>query len=275
MLAFVRNKLLPNGGKLVGVQVRVGDKDDDHKYAGMYAPVSWNYYRNAMYELSAILRRDGAAGVAFIVTAGGSLGSNAADVAHARDSLSLASTHSNGLHFSTAQSPHVDLAVLRSCDALVIGPSTFGWWAAYLAELPAGHVVAPRAVYNRSHRLAGGFRSHEYYPASWRLLKNDGNITTSFYLSPPPPPPPRPLPMCPTGRRGSGAGRSSRCFLKVVGHTTCPLYARPQYHTWWPMLGGVPITTPQQCVQRAKLIQLQLKNCGGQIVTRFCHPESK
>ena len=102
-----------------------------------------------------MLRRRGAAGVAFVVTAGGTMGDNAIDVADARHNLSIGQMHR--VFFSSAESPYADLATLRRCDALVIGPSSFGWWAAYLAKLPAGHVVAPRRLWSprlpRSHSI--------------------------------------------------------------------------------------------------------------------------
>ena len=73
----------------------------------------------------------------------------------------------------------MDLAVLRRCDALVIGPSTFGWWAAWLARLPVGRVIAPLDVVNPRlplrHPMLAGFNRTEYYPSKWRLLPNDGS----------------------------------------------------------------------------------------------------
>ena len=123
-----------------------------------------------MREVSNTLQSQGAESVAFVVTAGGSWGTNTADMEHARQNLSLAG---HRLHFSTAQSPYIDLAILRSCDALVIGPSSFGWWAAYLAQLSPGLVVAPRNLYNqnlpRVHTFIRGFRRNQYYPTAWRL----------------------------------------------------------------------------------------------------------
>ena len=58
--------------------------------------------------LSATLRRRGAEGVAYVVTAGGTKGSNEADVVAARRHLS-----GQRVFFSKADSPYVDLAILR------------------------------------------------------------------------------------------------------------------------------------------------------------------
>jgi len=180
ILASARRSL-PRRAFLVGVQVRLGDKVSDAFYKRLYAPTSWEYYREAMRHLQRELGDDGGS-LGFIVTAGGSLESNAKDLALAKEQLSNVADH---VFFSTAADPHVDLAVLRGCDSLVIGPSTLGWWAAYLARLPAGRVIAPLHVYHpslpRSHRLVRGFSSLDYYPPEWLLLPNNGNLSEGVW----------------------------------------------------------------------------------------------
>ena len=277
ILASIRRKM-PSGGKVIGVQVRLGDRVGSGTQAETTAATSWAYYRTAMDKLRATLMSQGAADVAIVVTAGGTMGDNSVDVAQARHHLSFDSGRSR-LHFSTAQSPYADLDLLRRCDALVVGPSSFGWWAAYLANLPAGLVVAPRHLYSPhlppEHILVRGFRQSHYYPAGWRLLENDGNVTADFFLSPPPPPrpppsppPPPPPPTCPPGRWGP----SRRCFLRIVGKTTCPDYSRPHYRSWWPVLGGAAVTTPFACAQRRQVFQATLRRCGGWVAMNFCRP---
>lgn len=102
------------------------------------------------------------------------MGNNSGDVALAKQHLSTVAEH---ITFSSAVSPYVDLAVLRGCDALVLGPSSLGWWAAWLAHLPAGHVIAPRHVVNPTlplrHKLVKGFNQSDYYPPEWLLVAND------------------------------------------------------------------------------------------------------
>ena len=64
----------------MGVQVRLGDMRTNKHFSELYAPATWEYYRAAMRELTTRLREGGGvAGVAFIVTAGGSIGSNASN----------------------------------------------------------------------------------------------------------------------------------------------------------------------------------------------------
>ena len=278
LLASVRRQL-PHADvaawKLVGVQVRLGDKVQG-KYAELYAATSWGYYRTAMLELGAMLRQRGAAGVAFIVTAGGTMGSNAVDVASAQQNLTI-NNHGQRLFFSTASSPYVDLAVLRICDALVIGGSSFGWWAAYLARLPRSYVIAPRHIISpklpRNHFLVRGYRKGDYYPPEWRLIDNDGQLrpgrdsfaTPSPLPPPPPPPPPRPAKVSPSPCSAPSASR--RCFLRIVG--SCPNYARPQYRSWWAT--GALASTPTACAQRQRVWQASCgKKAAGHVQMQFC-----
>ena len=285
-----------SGWKFVGVQIRLGDKVRSEFYSSLYAATSWEYYRNAMHTLSTRLRELGASGVAFIVTAGGSLGSNAVDIANARANLSF-STDGRGhrVFFSTADSPYVDLALLRRCDALVVGPSTFGWWAAYLGKQGKSMVVAPRYVINpklpRRHALVVGFRRTDYYPRNWELLSNDGKPpppprpTRGHHrehvqaASPPllSPPPPKPADPCDdTSKARKGSGSQHLCFLRFVG--SCRSFSRPEYHDWFspfsPNTAAAATTRlVQLCVQRQRGWQA---SCGPNAIVemRFCHQES-
>ena len=164
---------------LIGVQVRLGDK----LRFPSYAQVDWKYYQAAMELLAKhISERSGSTAVGFMVTAGGSLQGNSVDVKAARAQLSQTTGQT---FFSTASDPYVDLAILRSCDALIIGSSTLGWWAAYLSRLPKGRIVAPCHIIspklNESHTLRRGFDRAAYYPPEWWLLDNrgEGHLTRS------------------------------------------------------------------------------------------------
>ena len=190
ILSSVRRGLpRERGWKIVGVQVRLGDKAvGTGKYGDLFASTSWDYYRTAMHGLSSMLQHRGAPGVAFVVTAGGGMGSNDLDVQYARSNLTTSSgSGQQRIVFATSSNAYVDFAVLRGCDALVIGPSTFGWWAAYLAKLPPGHVVAPRHIINRNLRSnhtfvrRTGFNRSHYYPPGWRLLENDAAVGGAKY----------------------------------------------------------------------------------------------
>ena len=263
----------PSGGKLVGVQVRLGDKVSG-RLSSLSEPTTFAYYRTAMEQISAMLIHRGAAGITFVVTAGGTKGGNADDIAAAKGNLTDGFGHR--VFFSTASSPYVDLAVLRRCDALVIGPSTFGWWAAYLANLPLGHVVAPRHLYNqnlpRGHPLLKGFRQDEYYPSDWRLLDNDGTMRQNWigWPDPPPPPPPPPpsppKPPPPKPVESSPCAQRPRrsCYLRIVG--SCPGYSRPQYRNWWPAF----VHSRETCVKKQRAWLNICKNRPGAVEMSYC-----
>ena len=175
--------------QLIGVQIRLGDKIKGH-FKELYAQVDWTYYRAGMQHLASTLRGTDGNDVAFIITAGGSMGSNQDDMAEAQTHLSSAADH---VTFSDSPDPYVDLAILRACDGLVVGASSLGWWAAYLSRLPAARLVAPNMIFNEklpaSHPLMKGFRREDYYPPGWLLLPNNGQGP----IDQRPPPPPTPL----------------------------------------------------------------------------------
>ena len=264
ILQSVRRGLPSSTGiwRIVGVQVRLGDKLTK-LYNRVYAATTWDYYRVAMREVSVRLRQryGESTKIAFVVTAGGTMGDNSADVAEARKHL--ASEH---VFFSPARDPYVDLAVLRGCDGLVIGGSSLGWWAAYLAKLPEEHVMAPRQLYHpklsRKHPLVKGFRRADYYPTDWCLLGNDGNSSGAAYCRrsvhiASPPPPPRPMipspPPPPPPRATHG-----QCYLRIKGK--CPGHERPQYRVWWKAAPGRDVYDSDfTCAKRRATWQ---KGCG-------------
>jgi len=160
------------GAKVIGVQVRLGDKLRG-VYKDVYAPVTWEYYRVAMQYVANSLRASGVVRLVFIVTAGGTMKSNVQDMAEARAHLSFGNEK---VFFSPSSDPHVDLHVLRRCDGLVISASSLGWWAAYLSSMQAANrIVAPLDIYNPRHHLAAVFKLADYYPSGWTLLANDGH----------------------------------------------------------------------------------------------------
>ena len=68
--------------------------------------------------------------------------------------------------WSAADDPVTDFANLASCSAIVVGFSSFSWWAAFLSN--ATCIIAPRRIY----RAAGaeGYALGDYYPKSWIVL---------------------------------------------------------------------------------------------------------
>tara|TARA_B110001452_G_C15236153_1_gene427990 strand:+ start:365 stop:3739 length:3375 start_codon:yes stop_codon:yes gene_type:complete len=251
--------------KLVGVQVRLGDKVTSSFYSSIYAATGWDYYREAMRMMADALRgqASGNIDVAFLVTAGGSSSGNAADVAEARLHLSGAGA-AETVSFSSASDPYVDLAVLRGCDALVIGPSSLGWWAAYLVQLPSGLVVAPQHIFNPDlpwqHKLRMGFREWDYYPPEWLLLPNNGTGQARLTL-PKPSVKPRAAPAPP---------RWFDCQLRLLG-TGCRSGAR--YRSWFTVWSAAPAAARGGCEVRRKSWERMCQRTGVSVETRLVRAE--
>lgn len=251
--------------KLVGVQVRLGDKVTSSFYSSIYAATGWDYYRSGMRLMADTLRAQAGEkiDVAFVVTAGGSSSGNAADVAEARRHLSGVGT-AEMVSFSSASDPYVDLAVLRGCDALVIGPSSLGWWAAYLAQLPSGLVVAPQHIFNPElpwqHKLRMGFREWDYYPPEWLLLPNNGTGPARLTL-PKPTVKPRAAPAPP---------RWFDCQLRLHGNG-CRSGAR--YRTWFTVWGAAPSAARGGCEVRRKSWERMCQRTGVKVETRLVRAE--
>ena len=201
--------------------------------------------------------------VAFLVTAGGSSSGNAADVAEARLHLSGAGA-AETVSFSSASDPYVDLAVLRGCDALVIGPSSLGWWAAYLVQLPSGLVVAPQHIFNPDlpwqHKLRMGFREWDYYPPEWLLLPNNGTGQARLTL-PKPSVKPRAAPAPP---------RWFDCQLRLLG-TGCRSGAR--YRSWFTVWSAAPAAARGGCEVRRKSWERMCQRTGVSVETRLVRAE--
>ena len=81
----------------------------------------------------------------------------------------------------------MDLEVLKGCDGVVTGASTFGWWSAYLGQTPAvpaaprdsrgnrgsgSRVVVPATVVLPGHVLINEFTPADHYHPSWTQIAN-------------------------------------------------------------------------------------------------------
>jgi len=164
---------------LVGVQVRRGDKVHHKGFSSIYAPVEWDFYRAGMKLVADKLAdRAGNAKVAFVITAGGSMGSNAQDIKETRAELEGDDAGDQVRGFAEGLDAYTDYALLAAMDAVVISASSFGWWAAYVSAAGAaeGLVVAPRDIYRPSNELAKGFKAEDYYPPQWTILANTGKL---------------------------------------------------------------------------------------------------
>jgi len=60
------------------------------------------------------------------------------------------------------------MRALSLCDALIIGQSSFGWWAAYLSN--SSTVIAPRGMFSES---GPHFQFDDYFMTDWTLLASN------------------------------------------------------------------------------------------------------
>jgi len=168
---------------LVGVNVRRGDKVHYPFFQKIYAPTTWKYYQAAMNTLEERLTANAVDSfrrvrVAFVVTAGGSMASNAVDMAETREALG---TVSDKIFFVDGGDAYSDLAIMTSMDALVLSAGSFSWWSGYLSQAADADrlVIAPHLLYQPSHPMSNAYNVDDYYPPNWGLLDGmDGQTVT-------------------------------------------------------------------------------------------------
>ena len=67
-----------------------------------------------------------------------------------------------------------DMALLASCDALILSTGTYGWWAAWLAnKLTVYYRYWPRP----GSRLSAMFSREDYFPPHWIGMGNESDLT--------------------------------------------------------------------------------------------------
>ncbi len=70
------------------------------------------------------------------------------DINWCRENLRKA--HEAEYHFINGQTPAQDMALMSICRHIIMGPSTFSWWAAWLNENPKKIVLVPDRTNDRS-----------------------------------------------------------------------------------------------------------------------------
>ena len=58
--------------------------------------------------------------------------------------VNLSKAHETDYHFIDGQTPAQDMALMSICKHVIMGPSTFSWWAAWLNDNPNKIVIAPK-----------------------------------------------------------------------------------------------------------------------------------
>ncbi|CCD61299.1 L-Fucosyltransferase [Caenorhabditis elegans] len=142
---------------MVGVHIRHGMDISMNSRNRIHGHVDTpiEYYKRAIQQISKIYEN-----VAFIICSD--------NVAWARRNLKLGK---ETLHFFCPGPREVDMAILKSCDSVIISTGTFGWWSAYL------NVNASPDVYYYKHWPAPGSvmekmtNKTEYFLKSWTALE--------------------------------------------------------------------------------------------------------
>ncbi|EFP03083.1 hypothetical protein CRE_28167 [Caenorhabditis remanei] len=142
---------------IVGVHIRHGMdismNSRNRKHGHVDTPIE--YYKRAIEQISNVYES-----VAFVICSD--------DVAWARRNLKLGKETA---HFFCPGPREVDMAILSSCDSVIISTGTFGWWSAYL------NVNATPDIYYYKHWPAPGSvmekmtNKSEYFIKSWTALE--------------------------------------------------------------------------------------------------------
>jgi hypothetical protein len=156
----------------VGIQIRLGDKEHGEINRQLYAPNSWSYYLSAISHIESVAK-DVFQGKNphFFVSVGGAFD----DEGRERDKervRNFTNAHLDAEVSFVDINDIVDMLVIASCDAIIIGSSSFGWWSAYLSEIPGELIVAPKFVVRPESTLAAQFSINDYYPEDWTLIDN-------------------------------------------------------------------------------------------------------
>ncbi|MDA9620645.1 alpha-1,2-fucosyltransferase [bacterium] len=181
----------------IGIHVRRGDlRHLPHKNLKL---ATAKYYENAMAHFRS-KQGAGAGNLVFIVTTDNPKWAGEQECFQARD-VDIVTKDCGGRACGDAE---VDLAILCSCDHMVISTGTFGWWAAYLgAHSKGGEVIYWSEEFLMEHPTnKGHLVLADYYPPTWTAMAEAGE-------APPPAPAVAASPAPKVGRNFSSEDRTS------------------------------------------------------------------
>ena len=116
----------------VAVHIRRGDKVNN----GAYGASNLNYLSHALANIAALTDKP-----EFFVFSD--------DLEWCRENLHKA--HEAEYHFIDGQTAAQDMALMSICKHVIMGPSTFSWWGAWLNENPHKVVIAPKNYTANTH----------------------------------------------------------------------------------------------------------------------------
>lgn len=118
-----------DGGPVVGIHVRRGDRAPGGTFGAPLATLPASYYGDAVAGFPAP--------ATFMLFSDSPLDA---------ESSGWTSGLEGRLSVSSSVDPVADLFTLANCDHVVLSAGTFSWWAAYLGERPGRRVIAPDVV---------------------------------------------------------------------------------------------------------------------------------
>ncbi|KAH9513717.1 vacuolar sorting protein VPS33/slp1 [Bulinus truncatus] len=138
---------------LVGVHIRRGDFLSPNSVRFGYGVPNASYFTNAFNKLRSLLPNQN---ISFLVAS--------EDVDWCKQNL-----NDTGVRLLPQGSAEEHMAVLSSCDHVIITGGTYGWWSAWLAN---GITVYFKDFVPDGKPVHGGFTEGDYYPPGWIGLDN-------------------------------------------------------------------------------------------------------
>lgn len=71
------------------------------------------------------------------------------------------------VEFLQGDNEGIDMYLMSSCDHVIISPSSFSWWGAYLNTSPQKQVFYPRPWFHQAHPELCHYKTHDLLPSTW------------------------------------------------------------------------------------------------------------
>ncbi|XP_074645812.1 galactoside 2-alpha-L-fucosyltransferase Sec1-like [Tubulanus polymorphus] len=133
----------------IGIHVRRGDITSKHLSDFGYVTVPVSYLENAMDRMTSLYGKN----VLFIVASD--------DVPWCEKNVP---NETANVVFSKVKDPALDLAILSSCDHMIMSTGSFGWWASWLAN---GTTIYYKDWPREFSSLARLVSHEDYFPPYW------------------------------------------------------------------------------------------------------------
>ncbi|XP_074657234.1 galactoside 2-alpha-L-fucosyltransferase Sec1-like [Tubulanus polymorphus] len=134
---------------IIGIHIRRGDMKSTRSFRFGYVTVPVIYIKIAMDRMTSLYGEN----VLFIVASD--------DIPWCEKNVPRQNVN---VVFSKAKDPALDLAILSSCDHVIISTGTFGWWAAWLAN---GTTIYYKDWPRENSTLSRQVSHEDYFPPYW------------------------------------------------------------------------------------------------------------